>query len=421
MTFGEALAALKDPRFAWFFAARTVSTAGGVMAPVALAFAVLHVDTSAGALAQVLGVRTAVMVLFLLVGGVISDRFSRITVLQISHLLTFLTQGLAATLVITGHATLTQLTIIEGINGAVSAFTMPAMMGIVPLLVPRTHLQQANSLLSFSRSGLGIIGPALAGILVVTVGPGWALGIDAISYLLAILCLANVRLDRQEKKQLNTKERVGMLTELKEGWGEFVSRDWLWIIVAAFGILNAIHVGVIAVIGPLIAKTTPSLGESGWGLVLSAEALGTVVITIVMLRLRLAHPLRVGMLAVALVAVPIGMLGLDAATVPLAIAFFIAGAGVEVFAVGWDTALQEHIPVTVLSRIASYDSLGSLVAVPVGTFVYGWLAVVVPLRTLLLVSAALYAVLALATLFSRSVRDLGRADLPAEAAAHSVP
>ena len=124
-------------RFAWYFTARTVSTAGSVMVPVALAFAVLHVDPSAGALAQVLGVRTLALVVFLLVGGVVSDRFSRIAVLQVAHVLTCLTQGLAAALIITGHATLTQLTVIEGVNGAVSAFTMPAMMGIVPLVVDR--------------------------------------------------------------------------------------------------------------------------------------------------------------------------------------------------------------------------------------------------------------------------------------------
>src|SRR5262245_39666519 len=98
MKLKESFAALGDRRFAWYFTARTVSTAGTAMVPVALAFAVLHIDQSAGALAQVLGVRTLLMVVFLLVGGVISDRFSRIVVLQVSHVLTMVTQGVAAAL-----------------------------------------------------------------------------------------------------------------------------------------------------------------------------------------------------------------------------------------------------------------------------------------------------------------------------------
>lgn len=412
MRLADSVAALADRRFAWYFAARTVSTAGSVMAPVALAFAVLHVDRSAAALAQVLGVRTIAMVVFLLVGGVISDRFSRIAVLQVAHALTLATQGLAATLIISGHATLTQLTVVEGINGAVSAFTMPAMMGIVPLVVRRPHLQQANALLSFSRSGLGIVGPAVAGLLVVGVGPGWALAVDAFTYAVAIVCLAQVRLPAQAA---TAGRRSSMLRELRDGWSEFTSRTWLWVIVVVFGVNNAIHVGVIGVLGPLIASTTPGLGEAGWGMVLSAEAAGTVLMTLVMLRLAQRHPLREGMIAVSLVAIPILALGLSPHLVVLVVAFFVAGAAVEVFGVGWSTALHEHVPLALLSRVSSYDALGSFVAIPIGTFAYGWLATTVELSELLVGSAVLYAVVALSALLSRSVRDLRRAGAGAPA------
>lgn len=414
MKLKESVAALSDARFAWYFAARTVSTVGSVMAPVALAFAVLHIDTSASALGQVLGVRTLAMVVFLLIGGVISDRFSRIAVLQVSHILTLVSQGLAAALIISGRATLTQLTVIEGINGAVSAFTMPAMMGIVPLVVRRTHLQQANALLSFSRSGLGIVGPALAGLLVVGVGPGWALAVDAFAYAVAFVCLARVRLPREQAQERVV--RTSMVRELRDGWSEFTSRTWLWVVVLVFGITNAIHVGVIGVLGPLIAKTTPGVGEAGWGMVLSAEAVGTVLMTVVMLRLAQRHPLREGMIATSLMAVPILALGLAPSLVPLVVAFFVAGAAIEIFGVGWSTALHEHVPIAVLSRVSSYDALGSFVAIPVGTFVYGWLATRVDLTVLLVTSAGLYAAVSLSALASRSVRNLERAhtESPAE-------
>ena len=406
MKIKESFSALADRRFAWYFAARTVSTAGSAMVPVALAFAVLHIDQSAGALAQVLGVRTLAMVIFLLVGGVIADRFPRIVVLQVSHALTLLTQGVAAALIISGHATLTQLTILEGVNGAVSAFTMPAMMGVVPLVVDRSRLQQANALLSFSRSGLAIIGPALAGALVVGVGPGWALAADAFAYAVAIVCLTQIRLPRRRGEQ--RAARLSMVRELREGWSEFARREWLWVIVLVFGLTNAIHAGVIGVLGPLIAASTEVIGEAGWGLVLSAEAVGTVLMTLVMLRLRLAHPLRAGIIAISVLAVPMALLGLAPALVPVAIGFFLAGAAVEVFSVGWSTALHEHIPLSVLSRVSSYDALGSFVAIPIGTFLDGWLASHVDVEALLVVSAAVYAVISLAALLSRSVRELGR-------------
>lgn len=409
MRLQQPLGALSDRRFAWYFTARTVSTAGSVMVPVALAFAVLHIDQSAGALAQVLGVRTLAMVVFLLVGGVVADRFSRIVVLQVSHVLTGLTQALSAYLIISGAATLTQLTVLEGVNGAVAAFTMPAMMGVVPLVVDRSRLQQANALLSFSRSGLSVVGPAVSGLLVVGVGPGWALAVDALTYAVAIVCLTRVGLPRRSAESAaEGAPHHSMVRELREGWSEFTRREWLWVVVLAFGLTNAIHSGVIGVLGPLIAKSTASIGEAGWGLVLSAEAVGTVLMTLVMLRLRLRRPLRAGMLAICVLAIPMVLLGVAPAVVPVAIGFFLAGAAVEVFGVGWSTALQEHVPVQVLSRVSSYDALGSFVAIPIGTFLYGWLATTVHLETLMLVSAGVYVVVSLSALLSRSVRELGR-------------
>lgn len=403
----EALGALGDRRFAWYFTARTVSTVGSAMAPVGLAFAVLHLFGSASALAQVLAARTATMVVFLLVGGVVADRLSRKAVLQVSHALTALTQGLAATLFVTGHAQLWMVVSIEAVNGAVSAFTMPAMMGIVPLVVDRSRLQQANALLSFSRSAVTVGGPSVAGLLVVAVGPGWALAVDAVTYVLAIGCLARVRIPGRVRG--SGGPAPGMLRDLREGWSEFTSRTWLWVVVVVFGVLNAIHVGVIGVLGPLIATRVPALGPGGWALALSGEALGTVLMTLVMLRLTFRHPLRAGMVGITAIAVPIAVLGARPSTVPLVLAMVVAGLGTEVFGVGWTTALQVHVPDAVLARVSSYDALGSFVAMPVGSFAYGVLADRFAPEPVLLVSAALYAALCLLALASRSVRDLPQA------------
>jgi hypothetical protein len=140
MKLTEAVGALRERRFAWYFAARTTTSIGSAMTSVALAFAVLHISDDPGALAQVLAAHMAAMVIFLLLGGVVADRYSRTVIMQTSHALTFLTQGMAAYLVLTGTAQIWHLVALEAVNGAVSAFGMPAMMGVVPLVVgPRSH------------------------------------------------------------------------------------------------------------------------------------------------------------------------------------------------------------------------------------------------------------------------------------------
>lgn len=412
MTLTEAVVALREPRFAWYFAARTTTTIGSAMTTVALAFAVLHISNEPGALARVLAAHTTTMVVFLLLGGVVADRYSRTAIMQSSHALAFLTQGTAAILVLTGHAQIWHLVALEALNGAFSAFGMPAGMGVVPLLVGPERIQQANALLSFSRSTVTVIGPAAAGALVVGAGPGWALLVDALLFLVAIPMLMRVGLPGRARD--GAAATSSMVADLREGWGEFVSRTWVWVIVGAFGMLNAIHIGAVFVLGPVIATST-SVGEQGWGLALSAEAAGTVLVTVLLLRARLTRPLLVGMMAVTTLALPIAVLGLAPRTDLLVLAFFVAGAGVETFGVGWSTSLHQHIPEAVLSRVSSYDALGSFVAMPVGAMVYGWLATVFDHRSLLLTSALLYVALSLATLASRSVRDLRQVSASGEA------
>lgn len=77
MSWADSFAPLRERNFRWFFAARFISTTGSMMAPIALAFAVLDVSNTASALGQVLAARSIPLVLFLLIGGVIADRIDR--------------------------------------------------------------------------------------------------------------------------------------------------------------------------------------------------------------------------------------------------------------------------------------------------------------------------------------------------------
>jgi hypothetical protein len=184
--------------------------------------------------------------------------------------------------------------------------------------------------------------------------------------------------------------------------------------------MNAIWAGAFFTVGPVIAKRT--IGVDGWGYLLSSEAVGLVTMTVVLLKLRLRDPLRAGMLGVALVAGPMLMLGAHPALVPLVALAFVSGCGIEVFSIGWQTALHENIPNDVLSRVSSYDALGSFVAMPVGQLAFGPLSQVVEARELMIVSGIVFVVIALATLSSSSVRNLERgpaqpAETPSQEAA----
>lgn len=393
---------LRRKDFRWFFAGTTVNRLGGMMTPVTMAFAVLHVDNSAEALSKVLAAEITANVLCALFGGVIADRFSRRVVLQSTYLSSAAVIGTTAFLLATDRATVPLLVLLATLAGGTTAFAMPAMQGIVPQLVPRSELQQANALMSFVRNGAQFMGPVLGTMLVAFAGPQWALAVDAASYLVASVLLLPVALPPVVRGD------TGIVHELREGWGEFRSRTWLWVIVVAFGVLNAIQSGVIGVVGPVLAKNTESLGIRGWGLVMGAQAVGMLVMSVVLLRVPVRRPLFAGMAGIALVALPIGMLGAHPVTLPLMAVGLLAGAGMETFGTGWNVALGEHVPSAVLSRVSSYDMVGSFVAMPIGMLIYGWLATAVPLGPLLVASGVAYAAIALSTLGVRSIRRMGR-------------
>jgi MFS family permease len=401
----DALAPLRERSFRYFFASRTVNLAGSLMAPIALAFAVLAIEDSASALGQVLAARSIPMVVFLLLGGVIADRVDRRLVIQVSNAISALSQGLAAFLVITGQAELWHLVVIEAVNGTSSAASFPAMQGMIPQLVPRDQLQSANVLLSMARGSLMVLGPTVAALLVVAVGPGWALAVDAATWLVAAVLLLPVRLPRR-----TTSPSAGVLHDLVEGWTLFRSTTWLWVVVLGFGVLNAIHAGAWFTLGPAVALDT--IGVAGWGYVVSAESVGLLVATAVLLRVSIRYPLRAGMLGCLVFAAPLLLLGVEPRVVPLIVAMLLAGAGMEVFGLGWNLAMQEQVPEEMLSRAYSYDALGSFVAIPVGQLVYGSLGEWFGLEPVLVVSGLAYAAVCLLVLASPAVRNLERAPEP---------
>jgi MFS family permease len=402
MTWRDSFAPLRNRNFAWYFASRASDTLGTMMSGVALAFAVLAITDSATALGQVLAAHTIPLVVFLLYGGVLADRFPRTLVLQSSNLVAAASQGTLAFLLITDQAELWMFIVLAAVNGTADAAGFPAMAGMVPQLVPRAQLQPANALLSLTRGGLTVIGPSASALLVVTVGPGWGLAVSAMTWLLSTLLLTQVNIAPKPAKD----ERTSTLQDLREGWSFFWATTWLWVIVMAFAFLNAIHVGAWFTLGPARAKDT--IGEQGWGFVLSAESAGLLGMTLVLLQVRLRRPLLLGMLGFSLIGVPMMALGIQPDLWLLITLAFVAGAGVEVFSIGWNLAMQENIDDDMLARAYSYDALGSFVAMPVGQLLFGPLGDAFGFEAVLVVSGVAAIVISLLTLLSRSVRTLDR-------------
>ena len=395
------LAPLRLPAFRALAAGRAVSLLGNGVAPLALAFAVLDLTHSPADLGLVVGTRSLFNVVFLLFGGVLADRLPRHLVLVGSNLLSAGTQAAVAALVLTHGATIPLLMVLSAANGTFSAISLPASSALVPQLVPVELRRSANALNRLVRNMSTILGASLGGILVAAVGPGWGLAVDAASFVVSAGFFLRVAVPEQTAPPA---ERHGLLAELREGWSEFVARTWVWVIVLAFGFLNAALVGATGILGPVIADQ--SFGRADWGFILAAETVGGVVGGVIALRLRPRRLLLVGCACMgAEVLLPLG-LAFQAPVYTLAAAGFVAGMCVEQFGVAWETTLQQEVPADRLARVYSYDMLGSFVAIPLAQVVTGPLAAAVGVRPTLLAAAGIVAASTLAMVAVRDVRRL---------------
>ncbi|MFD3618996.1 MFS transporter [Streptomyces sp. NPDC058676] len=351
---------LRSPAFRWFLAGWSISMVGSAMSPVALAFGVLEVADSAAWLSAVLTASMVPMIATMILGGGIADRYRRDTVLRLSSLGAGISQAAVAVLLLT-HQHPALLLPLSACNGVFQALTTPALRGIVPQLASGRGIQQANSLLASARNTTRMVGPTVAGLLTVSVGGGWAIAADAASFLLAAVCFARISLPGLPPR---AKDGPTMLGELRQGWDYFSSKPWIWSVTLAFAVFNVGNMGIWQILGPVIADDT--IGADGWGLVLSARGAGSLLATMVMVKLTVRRPMVPALSSMTLAAVPLILLGTGANTFWLATAAFAAGLAAEFFTVVWSTVWHIHIPERLSSRVSAYDEFGSFASIPVG-------------------------------------------------------
>ena len=366
------------PPFRGFFLGRLISLLGSAMTPVTLALSVLNASGQPTDLGVVMACQILPQLALLLAGGAIADRFPRRTVLWVSNLGAGLTQGGVAALLITGHFSLPAIAGLSALNGAIEAFASPALRGVLPELVghpssppaapgpPAHQLQRANSLLASSQNAAKVLGPTAGGLLVVGLGGGWAIALDAASFLVAACFFARLPV---VARQDGVAGRRRVLADIGEGWREFRAIPWVAAMAVSFCFLNLVNVGPWQILGPTLTREHGS--EAAWGVVLSVRAIGLLAMSAAMYRLTLPRPLRDASLLGLAGALPLLALGLGFGVPWLAACAFVGALGFTVKGVAWDTALQARVARHALSRIASIDDLLSYAAIPVGELLTG--------------------------------------------------
>ncbi|MEO6503827.1 MAG: MFS transporter [Jatrophihabitantaceae bacterium] len=391
---------LRHRRFAAYAFALIISSAGTYAATVALSFGVLEASGPAS-LALILLSREVPLVLLVLVGGVIADRASRRMVLCASSSVQAISQLAGAASLALDPGNVGILMICAAVNGGAAAFSRPATVGLVPELVPTPELQSANAVLGFAPRVIGIAGAAAGAGLVGAVGAPWALVFDSMTFVVAAILFLSLGTTSRPP----AAERTHPFRDFAEGWAVVRRHAWIWGMILSFGMFQLAYFPALSVLGPEIARTEYG-GASAWAVLLSAGLLGGLVGLGVASRIRPGRPL----LTVCLVGIPnIVEIWALASGWPLATvaAFaFLGGIGLALGDTLWVTTLQQRVDRDKLSRVSSFDWLGSLALNPLGYAVVAPLAAGIGTRATLATASCVLALAAGLPLLSRQVRQL---------------
>ncbi len=377
------------------------SALGDAVVQIALIFAILHVGGTASGIGIVLATVTVARVAFLLAGGVWADRLRRQYVMLTADAVRGVVQAVLAALLLSGHAHLWEFAAGGALYGAATSFFDPASTALVPETVPAEELQQANSLLGLPQGFFSVAGPAVGGVVIAVIGPGWLFAADAASFLVSLACLALLRVPPRPVPAARS-----FVADLAEGWHELAVRPWYWINLLAHACAN-FAVPALFVLGPVIAARSLG-GAAAWGALSASWGLGAVAGGVVGLRVKPRRPLVAADLLMAGIGLPLLALAFSRSVALIAAAEAVFGFTMIVGNSVWFTAMQVLIPDNVRARVGAYDWFVSLVMVPVGFVVMGPLSSSIGFTPTLVAAAALGSIPCLLVALVPRVRGVHR-------------
>ena len=431
----DSLASLREPEFRKLFIGQAASVVGTMFRVVALPFAVLAIGGTATDIGIVEAAGLIPLAVLVLFGGVWADRLPRRTVMLVADAARTALQLATAALLVAGVAEVWQLAALQAGMGVCEAFFGPAYMGLVPEVVSPPRLQQANALQGLVSSGSMTAGALLAGVLVAAVGPGWAIGIDGLSYLVSAWSLLRLRpagylgrpaagaaappaLARGMAGEEPAVDGVATSTgraffrDLADGWREFTGRTWIWVMALGAALFLFAVDGPIQVLGPIVARDVYD-GARTWGLTSAAMGIGQIAGGLVSLRWKPRRPMLVIAAGMSVTALPVAFLALEAPVWTLYASLAIVGVEWGLYDPFWLTCMQREVAPAAISRVTAYDYLGVLAFYPAGLALAGPLADAFGRASVLWASAAIAIVVSVLQLAFRDVRaphDMGPRD-----------
>ena len=402
------LAPLRHRDFRLLWSGMCVSLLGDGVFLVAMAWQVYALSNAPAALALVGVAMTVPTIVFLLLGGVVSDRRDRRRIMLAADLARGVAVGLMAILSLTGALELWHVVVLVAVYGAGQAFFSPAFDAIVPEVLPAEELAQANSLDQFVRPiALRLAGPALGGAMISVVGSGAAFALDAVSFAVS----AGALLAMTPGARTAPPEHATVKGDIVAGLRYIRSHVWLWATFASAAVAYLLFMGPAEVLLPYIVKNELHASAADLGIVFAAGGVGSVGCAVVLGQRGLPRrDITFMYVAWTLATIAIAGYGLATAVWQLMLASLAFNALETAGTIVWATAKQRHVPPELLGRVSSLDWLISIGLLPLSFAFTGPVAAAIGVQATLVGAGLIGGAVTLAALYLPGMRDLESVD-----------
>jgi MFS family permease len=338
--------------FRVFYSGYVTSLLGSAMANIAITFAVLDSGGSAADLGFVFAASVVPLILFMLGGGVLADRLGRRPVMLTADAARLVIQAALAAALFAGRPPIWLFVLLAGLLGTAEAFFTPALGALPPQIAPPGRLADANALLGVAQSVAKVAGPALAGVLIAATSPAVVIAADAASYGASVVALALLR------AYPVAPAAASPWRDLAQGWAEFRSRTWMWVITLQFSLFNLFTWAPYLLLTPVLARQYLG-GARAYGLICAALAVGSIVTGLALVGRRPRRPLVVAVIGSFGYAAPCLALALHAPLPVVIGGAALAGVASAVFSTYYSTVLQQRVAPEMLSRVNAISSTGA--------------------------------------------------------------
>src|ERR671930_2350986 len=396
------LQAFRSRNFRLLWIGQAVSMLGDTAFLVALGWRTFTLTGSARSLGYVLTLQGVGLLLTVLVGGALADRYDRRRMMLASDLARF---GLIAVLTVidgTGHLSLGILLGLAFAEGLATGFFTPALGGLVPLVVEEPRLGSANALIGMARQGSLLVGPSFAGLLYGFAGSTVVFGFNAASFLVSFAFVWATRPRVAERAAAE-----GTLREIGAGIRYVAGVPWLWVTISLFAFVLMCQWAPIQVLTPKLIHSHFHLGVKAYGFVFSMLGAGMILGAVAFAQSNLRR--RRGLISYVIWMLN-SLLVIVFALSPwyscAVVAAFLRGICIGFGVAVWETMLMELVPQHMLSRVINLDWFGSFGLTPVGLVVLGAISGLAAPGTIIALGACLSILIVAGGLFSRQIRTI---------------